>query len=76
MYIKVKDHAGLVRDSESNAILNNSDKEYDEYIRLKNKALTEKQEIANLKEEVGELKGMMKLILEKLVREILERQMF
>jgi CRISPR/Cas system-associated protein Cas7 (RAMP superfamily) len=66
MYIKVKDHAGLVRDSESNAILNNSDKEYDEYIRLKNKALTEKQEIANLKEEVGELKGMMKLILEKL----------
>ena len=66
MYIKVKDHAGLVRDSESNAILNNSDKEYDEYMRLKNKALTEKQEIANLKEEVGELKGMMKLILEKL----------
>ena len=66
MYIKVKDHTGLVRDSESNAILNNSDKEYDEYIRLKNKALTEKQEIANLKEEVGELKGMMKLILEKL----------
>jgi|TARA_Y100000022_G_scaffold164933_1_gene149076 CRISPR/Cas system-associated protein Cas7 (RAMP superfamily) len=66
MYIKVKDHAGLVRDSESNAILNNSDKEYDQYMRLKNKALTEKQEIANLKEEVGELKGMMKLILEKL----------
>ena len=66
MHIKVKDHAGLVRDSESNAILNNSDKEYDQYMRLKNKALTEKQEIANLKEEVGELKGMMKLILEKL----------
>jgi CRISPR/Cas system-associated protein Cas7 (RAMP superfamily) len=66
MYIKVKDHAGLVRDSESNAILNNSDKEYEQYMRLKNKALTEKQEIANLKEEVGELKGMMKLILEKL----------
>ncbi|MAR97366.1 MAG: hypothetical protein CMG17_06965 [Candidatus Marinimicrobia bacterium] len=66
MYIKVKDHTGLVRDSESNAILNNSDKEYDQYMRLKNKALTEKQEIANLKEEVGELKGMMKLILEKL----------
>ena len=66
MHIKVKDHAGLVRDSESNAILNNSDKEYDEYIRLKNKALTDKQEIANLKDEVGELKGMMKLILEKL----------
>tara|TARA_B100002019_G_scaffold116150_1_gene99798 strand:- start:13 stop:219 length:207 start_codon:yes stop_codon:yes gene_type:complete len=66
MHFKVKDHTGLVRDSESNAILNNSDKEYDEYIRLKNKALTDKQEIANLKDEVGELKGMMKLILEKL----------
>ena len=66
MHIKVKDHAGLVRDSESNAILNNSDKAYDEYIRMKNKALTDKQEITNLKEEVGELKDMMKLILEKL----------
>ena len=65
MHIKVKDHAGLVRDSESNAILNNSDKS-DEYIRMKNKALTDKQEITNLKEEVGELKDMMKLILEKL----------
>ena len=68
MHIKVKDHAGLVRDSESNAILNNSDKAYDEYIRMKNKALTDKQEITNLKEEVGELKDMMKLILlEKMV---------
>ena len=66
MHIKVKDHAVLVRDSESNAILNNSDKAYDEYIRMKNKALTDKQEITNLKEEVGELKDMMKLILEKL----------
>ena len=66
MHFKVKDHTGLVRDSESNAILNNSDKAYDEYIRMKNKALTDKQEIANLKEEVGELKDMMKLILEKL----------
>tara|TARA_A100001035_G_scaffold58812_1_gene43788 strand:- start:11206 stop:11412 length:207 start_codon:yes stop_codon:yes gene_type:complete len=66
MHIKVKDHAGLVRDSESNAILNNSDKAYDEYIRMKNKALTDRQEITNLKEEVGELKDMMKLILEKL----------
>ena len=67
MHIKVKkDHGGLVRDSESNAILNNSDKNMMKYIRMKNKALTDKQEITNLKEEVGELKDMMKLILEKL----------
>ena len=64
--LPVEGHTSLGRDPESNAILNNSDKAYDEYIRMKNKALTDKQEITNLKEEVGELKDMMKLILEKL----------
>jgi len=66
MHLRVENHVGLVRDTNSNAILNTSDKDYDEYIKLKSKALSEKEKIANLESEVSELKDMVKLLLEKL----------
>lgn len=66
MHLRVENHVGLVRDTNSNAILNTSDKDYDEYIKLKSKALSDKQKIANLESEVSELKDMVKLLLEKL----------
>lgn len=66
MHLKVENHTGLVRDTDSNAILNTSDKDYDEYMKLKSKALSDRQKITNLESEVSELKDMVKLLLEKL----------
>ena len=64
--IKVKDSGSLYRDEESGAILNCSDSEYDNYLKLKQKKLQEANEMDKLKDDVNELKSMMKLILSKL----------
>jgi hypothetical protein len=64
--IKVKDSGSLYRDEESGAILNCSDSEYDNYLKLNKKKLKEANEMNKLKDDVDELKSMMKLILSKL----------
>ena len=64
--IKVKDSGSLYRDEESGAILNCSDSEYDSYLKLKQKKMQEVNEMDKLKDDVDELKSMMKLILSKL----------
>ena len=64
--IKVKDSGSLYRDEESGAILNCSDSEYDSYLKLKQKKMKEVSEMDKLKNDVDELKDMMKLILSKL----------
>ena len=66
MKIKVKDSGSLYRDEESGAILNCSDSEYDNYLKLKKQKLIEANEMDKLKDDVDELKSMMKLILSKL----------
>ena len=66
MKIKVKDSGSLYRDEESGAILNCSDSEYDRYLKLKQQKLRESNEMDKLKNDVDELKDMMKLILSKL----------
>ena len=62
MKIKVENSTSLYRDSESGAIINCSNSEYENYMELKNKKLREQQEIENIKNDVSELKSMMKLI--------------
>ena len=64
--IKVKDSGSLYRDEDSGAILNCSDSEYDRYLKLKQQKLSESKEMDKLKNDVDELKDMMKLILNKL----------
>ena len=64
--IKVKDSGSLYRDEESGAILNCSDSEYNSYLKLKEKKMREVSEMDKLKNDVDELKDMMKLILSKL----------
>tara|TARA_Y100000991_G_C21788368_1_gene270217 strand:- start:11 stop:217 length:207 start_codon:yes stop_codon:yes gene_type:complete len=66
MKIKVKDSGSLYRDEESGAILNCSNSEYDSYLKLKEQKMNEVSEMDKLKNDVDELKGMMKLILSKL----------
>ena len=64
--IKVKDSVSLYRDEQSGAILNCSDSEYENYLKLKQQKLQEVDEMDKLKDDVDELKSMMKLILSKL----------
>ena len=66
MKLKVKDSGSLYRDEESGAIINCSNSQYDEYLKLKEQKMKEVSEMDKLKDDVDELKGMMKLILSKL----------
>jgi len=65
-YIPVEGHSNLKRDSHSNAIVNTNAFEYDQYMSHRERKLKEIEEIENLKSEVGEIKSMMKMILDKL----------
>tara|TARA_S200002703_G_scaffold113509_3_gene99039 strand:- start:1268 stop:1474 length:207 start_codon:yes stop_codon:yes gene_type:complete len=65
-YIKVEGHDNLVRDKQTGAILNNDSSSYQSYMRQKQVKLSERNEIEKLKSEVGEIKDMLKVIIEKL----------
>jgi|TARA_B100001094_G_scaffold331683_1_gene400863 hypothetical protein len=64
--VKVKDSNSLYRDEDSGAILNCNDTAYNNYLKLKERKLVEAEEMDKLKDDVDELKDMMKLILSKL----------
>lgn len=76
MKIPVEGNPGLYRDQSSGAILNCSDSQYQSYIQLKQSKLKEKEEINQIKESIGkvdllkqeidEIKDMMKMILKKI----------
>ena len=65
--VKVKDSTSLYRDTDSGAIINCYDTEYDSYITLKQQKLkevvdleTQKKDIDNLKNEITEIKDMLR----------------
>ena len=64
--VKVKDSNSLYRDEESGAILNCNDTAYNNYLKMKENKMREVSEMDKLKDDVDELKNMMKLILSKL----------
>ena len=64
--VKVKDSNSLYRDEESGAILNCNDAAYNNYLKMKETKMKEVNEMDKLKDDVDELKDMMKLILSKL----------
>ena len=66
-YIKVKNHEDLVRDTRSNAIINQNKNAYDNYIENYRNTYTEKQRINSLerdlsdvKNDINEIKGLLK----------------
>ena len=61
--IPVKGHSELYRDENSSAILNCSDVEYNEYLKVKNTIINQKTEIETIKNDIKELK----LLLQSLV---------
>jgi len=72
-YLRVKDNNALLRDQKSNAIVNDSKYEYDNYMRLKKQKQKEvnrvdklESEIDGIKNDVTEIKNLLQSFLEKL----------
>lgn len=68
-YIKVKDHPGLVRDAESKAILNTNDAALAKYREERDRELKKLQavdEVQKLRNDVDEIKEMLKKLIEKI----------
>ena len=64
-YIQVENNPNLVRDRESGAILNSNVSEIKRQKEIKEKNLLKEQELVELKEEVSELKDLVKQLVEK-----------
>ena len=67
--MKVKGHPNLVRDENSNAILNTNSSEYDNYIRMraKRKQGTDRidnmeDDLKSLKDDINEIKTLLKAL--------------
>ena len=62
-YKKIKEYSGLVRDTNTNAIISvNGDAYYAAKLR-KRKAQKESQELKNLKKEMTEIKSLLKTLI-------------
>ena len=66
-YIPVEGNSDLVRDPKTDQIINTNENAYQQYITRrqkrkseKQKALTVEQDLANLKNELGEIKSLLK----------------
>ena len=69
-FIKVKDNEHLVRDTNSNCIINTNKSEYEEYLSRRKLKQSEKNKIENLEKDISTLKndiGEIKDLLRSLV---------
>ena len=71
-YLKVKSDVSLVRDMDSNAIINKNQSEYDKFVRVSQKKYEEKRKFDNmrddlnsLKKDMDEIKTLLKNIMDK-----------
>jgi hypothetical protein len=55
-YIKVKGHDHLIRDPETNSIINTNMLEYKEYISRRDSKIEESQKIQNLERDLNNIK--------------------
>ena len=71
-YVKVESDKSLVRDVNSNAIINNNKSEFDKFIELSQKKHMEKRKFDNmrsdldaLKQDMNEIKTLLRNIMDK-----------
>ena len=69
-HVRVKDHSNLVRDPSTNCIINTSQSDYDQYLARRKQKRSEhervdtmEQDLSDLKSEIGEIKSLLKEIL-------------
>jgi len=58
--IKVEGHSNLYRDEDSGAIVNTDSSAYNQYVNSLNNRRKHKEEIADLKNEINEIKSLLK----------------
>jgi hypothetical protein len=70
--IQIKDNSNLLRDVNTNSILNSNRSEYENYLRLKSKKESEKErikfietEVNQIKSDISEIKNLIKSFIEK-----------
>ena len=63
--LPVEGHQTLGRDPASNAILNTDTTQYEAYIKARNAARKNVEELTNLKDEVAELKRLVNYLVQK-----------
>ena len=70
-YLKVKDHSNLVRDPQSNSIINTDKSAYNQYVTRRNakneevnKAQNMEEDLANLKGEINEIKDLLRQLVQ------------
>ena len=63
--IRVEGHKNLYRDEDSGAIVNHDNQGYRQYLQLKNKKLTEEEEIKRLRSDIDEIKSLLYEVLNK-----------
>ena len=62
--IKVEGHKKLYR-NDSGAIINTDSAEYNQYIKVRNKRISEKSELQRLRNEIDEIKSMLRELTNK-----------
>ena len=65
-YLKVKGHENLVRDKDTNVVININRSEIEQAKKRKAERIKKEQELNNLKNEVSEIKSMLTKVIEKL----------
>ena len=63
--IPVEGHKNLYRDEKSGAIINTDSHGFSQYKKSKNIKLTQRQEIDKMKDDIEEIKNLLRLIVEK-----------
>ena len=71
-YLKVKSDVSLVRDMDSNAIVNKNQSEYDKFIKVSQKKYEEKRKFDNMREDLDTLKNDMEEI-KTLLKNIMDK---
>jgi hypothetical protein len=61
-FLKVEGHSSLVRDRETNSIINTNMSEYNDYIARKSVKNEEKQKIQKLEDELASIRGDLDVI--------------
>lgn len=63
MIIPVKGHPNLYRDEQTGAILNCDNQSYNQYMNSLNNRNLQKQEIENMKNDIAEIKSLLREII-------------
>jgi ribonuclease HII len=63
--VKVEGHRNLYRDKDTGAIVNCDTEAYNSYIKSRDSKKLQKKEIQELRDEIDELKNMLKRFLDK-----------